>query len=260
MSTDPREALGIARRAARAGARTASEYWQRSTLDQRFKPDGSRVTEADLATEATVRSVLSELAPGEAVIAEESGGADSPAHRWIVDPIDGTENFSRGNPVWAVLVARQVGGRVDVAVIDAPSLHQTWWACSGGGAFSATRGRLRVSERQTTEGGTFCYGGLHECPSSTARQRVEELAGRFRCAWGWGNFWGAVQVAEGAAEASLSYGTEIWDVAATSLLVAEAGGRWTDVDGHLSLTSGSFVSSNGHLHDVVIAELAGTAA
>jgi histidinol-phosphatase len=253
------ELLHAAALAADAGARSALDHFGRHELRQWFKDDGSRVTQADLAVEDAIRGALTRLIPGVPTLGEETGGNDTSGDRWIIDPIDGTENFSRGNPVWATLIAFESAGAITVATISAPALGHRWTAVRGAGAF-ADGHPIQVSERTDRGDATFCYGGLHECPTEQAIHRVLAAVRAFRCAWGWGNFWGHVQVAQGSAEAALSYGVELWDVAAPSLLVKEAGGRWTDAQGALDLLTGSLLTSNGHLHEVLISDLAEDAA
>lgn len=260
-----RTALAAAIEAAAAGADVAMSHFEQHDLHRWIKPDGSLVTAADVAAESAVRAVLDRLAPDDHVLGEEHGGTTPRGRRWIVDPIDGTENFSRGNPVWATLVARETNGQVDVAVIDAPALDRRWWAARGSGAFAGRprgmpprEGRsLRVSEKASRGEATFGYGGLHECPTEQVAQRLITTARQFRCAWGWGNFWGHVLVAEGVVDAALSFGESIWDIAAPALLVTEAGGRWSDVDGLVSLEAESFLTTNGLLHDSLVDDLAG---
>lgn len=257
---DHSDLLGIARRVADAGALKALQLFDAGVVRTWHKADRSCVTEADLASEAAILSTLDELAPGQAVISEESGGDARGSARWIVDPIDGTENYSRRHPVWATLVAREVDGEVVVAVAVAPALGQRWWARRGHGAFTEGRNgvqRLAVSVCRDRELATFDCGGLHDCPTPRHREAVLATAARFRCAWGWGNFWGHIQVAEGAAEAALSYGARIWDVAVPALLVSEAGGRWTDTEGVQSLNNGTLLTSNGNFHGELVRELSG---
>lgn len=275
LATVGDETLRVALAAAQAGAdeamrsfcpgRMARHHTQRQ-LERWTKPDGSLVTSADVAAERSVRSALERLAPSDPLLGEESGGASEADSVWIVDPIDGTENFSRGNPVWATLLAHQTDGDFDLAVIDAPALDRRWWAVRGGGAFGQ-HGRdpslddarpLRVSPTTDRGDATFAYGGLHECPSERALGRLLATAAGFRCAWGWGNFWGHVLVAEGVVDAALAYEESLWDIAAPALLVEEAGGRWSDVDGETSPAIHSLLTSNGPLHDGLVADLAGT--
>lgn len=253
--------LDVARRAAEAGAEVAMSFARKprngalapsgseaGSLRRWTKPDGSLVTEADLAAERAVIETLHHLAPGEPVLAEESGGADTLENTWIVDPIDGTENFNRRIPVWATLVAwhGSASEGVTAAAVNAPALGRQWWAELGGGAFGPG-GRIHVSDVRDPSSGCICVGGLHEY-APDLWERVADAAAEFHTAWGWGNFWGHMLVAEGSVEAALSSGTQVWDVAAASLIVTEAGGRWTDLRGVPDLRSGSFLSGNAELH------------
>ncbi len=243
----------IARRAAAAGAEVAASYFRGSSLSRWNKADGSLVTRADLEAEKAILSTLRELAPDEPVLAEESGGDTALRNTWVVDPVDGTENFSRGHPVWATLVAWHGSNGVDAAAIDAPALGRRWWAGRGLGAFN-DEGRLSTSSIRERAAAGFAFGGIHEYPPRVW-PALTGLAAGFRTAWGWGNFWGHVLVAEGVVDAALSYGTSPWDVAAPSLLVTEAGGAWSDVVGERDLMAGSLLTTNTLLHEGMVTDL-----
>ncbi|MFJ4504446.1 inositol monophosphatase family protein [Streptomyces sp. NPDC088864] len=243
----------IARAAAAAGAAAAAEYLHRPAIARWDKLDGSIVTEADLAAEQAVLAVLHRFAPGEAVLSEESGGATELTEVWIVDPIDGTENFSRRHPVWGTLVAWHDRDAVAAAAIDAPGLDRRWWAAAGRGAHGVS-GRLQTSAVRERRLAGFAFGGAHEYPVPAWEALTDVMRG-FRTAWGWGNFWGHMMVAEGSVDAALSYGTSPWDVAAPALIVAEAGGAWTDMSGARDLRSGSLLTTNKTLHNELTADL-----
>lgn len=245
------ELLALALALADAADAAAMRHFQDNRLDMWAKSDGSRVTAADIACESAILAELRAHEPDAAVLSEEAGGSPEPGKRWIVDPIDGTENFSRGNPVWGTLIAREIDGAPAVAVISAPALGRRWWAVRGEGAFTADGRRLRVSPIRSLDQATFCYGGLHECPTPADRAAVVAAAERFRCAWGWGNYWAHVQVAEGSAELALSFGVRLWDIAAPALLVAEAGGTHSDAYDGCALTGDSLLTGNGHFADVL---------
>ncbi|MFI6149099.1 inositol monophosphatase family protein [Streptomyces sp. NPDC051109] len=240
------ERLHLAREVARRASATALAYFSRPQVRHWAKDDGSLVTEADLATEEHVRRLLAELAPGEEVMGEEYGGTASDSGHWIVDPVDGTENFRRGVPVWGVLVAWRSGGRVTDAAVCAPALGRSWSASRGRGAHDGEGRRLRVSAVARRSEASFCYGGAHEyTPEGMAA--LGAFASGFRTAWGIGNFYAHMLVAEGAADGALSVGTSVWDVAAPSLIVEEAGGSWCDLEGGHDLMSGALLTSNGHI-------------
>ena len=177
------------------------------------KPDLTPVSEADRAVEAALRSRLARERPGEPVLGEEEGGEDTSG--WILDPIDGTRNYTRGIPVWATLIA--YGWRV--AVVSAPALGRRWWAESGAGAF-ANGNPMRVSAIDRIDDATLLYG-LERPPPARAYD-----------AWhlrGFGDFWAHMLVAEGAAEAAVdASGLAIWDWAPMKIIVEEAGGRYEE--------------------------------
>ena len=185
------------------------------------KPDLTPVSEADRAVETALRERIERERSGEAVLGEEEGGNDRSG--WILDPIDGTRNYTRGIPVWATLIA--FADRV--AVVSAPALGRRWWAVRGGGAFAAGL-PIRVSAIDRIEDATLLFALDRPVPE------------RAWDAWhlrGLGDFWAHMLVAEGAAEVAVDApGLAIWDTAAVAVIVEEAGGRFNE-----------HVSSNGLL-------------
>ncbi|GAB3939251.1 histidinol-phosphatase [Kribbella albertanoniae] len=252
------ERVRIARTIATAAAGTAASWQHRAGLKSRSKADGSVVTDADLATEEHVRKLLAEYCPGEHVVGEEFGGrSQDSADCWIVDPIDGTENFRRGSPFWGVLLAWQSTGAVAAAAVVAPAMGRNWWAGRGEGAFTDGDRRLEVSTIAELNESAFCFGGAHEY-GHVEVQRLAAFAAGCRTAWGIGNFAGHLQVAEGISDGALSVDASIWDLAAPALIVAEAGGRWSDVAGKSDLHTGSLLSANPSIHPALLAGI-GTA-
>src|SRR5690606_10819059 len=100
------------------------------------KPDSSLVSDADTAVEESVRRALGRARTRDAIQGEELGSAGWGPRRWVVDPIDGTNNFVRGVPVWATLVALMVEDEPVVGVVSAPALGRRWWAAVGDGAYA----------------------------------------------------------------------------------------------------------------------------
>jgi histidinol-phosphatase len=198
------------------------------------KPDLTPVTDADRAIEQALRAAVTER--GEGFFGEEDGGAPDGV-RWIVDPIDGTKNFVRGIPVWATLIALARGGERAVGVVSAPALGRRWWAARGEGAF-CNGAPIRVS----------AVSQLADAAVSAALARdlasIEDVVWHAR---GLGDFWQHMLVAEGALDAAVDYPLNVWDSAALVPIVEEAGGR-TGV-----ATGGQFVSSNGLLHEALLA-------
>ena len=181
-------------------------------LQVETKPDLTPVSEADRLVESTLRARIEQERPGEAVLGEEEGGD---ASGWIIDPIDGTRNYTRGIPVWATLIAFEDR----VAVVSAPALGRRWWAARGRGAF-ANGQRIQVSAIDRLENATLLYALDRPVPE------------RAWDAWhlrGFGDFWAHMLVAEGAAEVAVdAVGLKVWDTAPLGVILEEAGGRFDD--------------------------------
>jgi len=209
------------------------------------KPDLTPVTEADRAVEEALRERLAQERPDDGILGEEHGelGGDG-NRRWIVDPIDGTRNYSRGVPVWATLIALEQDGQVRLGVVSAPALGHRWWAERGAGAF-ADGEPIHVSAVGRVEDAVLCFALEQELPP---------LAHRCWHPRAYGDFWAHMLVAEGAVDGAIdAVGVSVWDLAAVQPIVEEAGGQFSDRDGVPRIDGGSAVSSNGLLHDALLA-------
>ncbi len=234
------------------------------------KPDRTPVTDADTATEDALREVLASRRPGDDVLGEERGGGSTGGRAWLLDPIDGTKNFSRGLPVWATLIALTVDARPMVGVVSAPALGRRWWASVGAGAFcsavsaggtgaagseDAAVRRLAVSEVSELSDAYLSTTELRTWDEQQALPNYLELASRCWVTRALGDFWQHVLVAEGAVDLAVDGEANAWDLAAVQVIVTEAGGRFTDLDGVEGYDGGSGLSSNGPLHDTALALL-----
>jgi len=246
--------LALAQRLADAADAITLARFRAQDLSITDKPDLTPVSDADLAVEKAIRELLAQERPDDAVLGEEHGLTGSGPRQWVVDPVDGTKNFVRGAPVWASLIALLVDGRVDVGVVSAPALGRRWWASRGEGAFLNGE-RISVSSVATLRDAFLSYSSL----SGWAEQgrldgvlKLSEIAWRTRA---FGDFWSHVLVAEGAVDASFEPEVSLWDLAPLQVIVEEAGGRFTSLDGEARPDGGSVVCSNGLLHDEVLARL-----
>ena len=214
------------------------------------KPDLTPVTDADQAVERAIRERLERERPGEGVLGEEEGDTSTADLRWIVDPIDGTKNFSRGIPVWATLIALERDGVVVCGVASAPALGRRWWAARGEGAYRDGE-RIHVSQIDAIEQATISFSrtGLDD-------PRTIDLALRAWHAQPFSDFWAHLLVAEGAVEVAVEHEMNPWDNAVLQVVVEEAGGRFTDLAGNGRYDGGSAISTNGVLHDAVVAQFA----
>ncbi|HEU5300951.1 MAG TPA: histidinol-phosphatase [Acidimicrobiia bacterium] len=221
------------------------------------KPDLTPVSEADRTVEEMIRDRLAAERPDDAILGEELGTSGTAERRWIVDPIDGTKSYVRGVPVWATLLALEVAGEPVVGVVSAPALGRRWWGARGGGAF-ADGDPIHVSEIHAVGDAQVCFDNVRDWEPEGLDARVLELT---RSAWrsrAYGDFWGHMLVAEGAAEIMIEPELAYWDVAALRPIIEEAGGRCSSRAGGPPVGPGGCVTTNAHLHDEVLALLAKT--
>ena len=255
--TDLSEALGVARQVAELGGRIAMSHFGRQP-ESKKKDDGSWVTEADWAVEAQIRLRLSRAFPDHNLLGEEEGltaagggPAVEGAPTWVIDPIDGTNNYMRKIPVWATLVALQIDGENVLGVCHAPALGETYDAARGFGArMNGTD--IRVSEISEMAEATFLHGGPERFATLGIEDHYLALAAASWRTRGFADFWGHMLVARGAAEIMIEPELSVWDVAALEPIVTEAGGRLTNLDGKRWKHLDSCVTTNGKLHDAAL--------
>ena len=220
------------------------------------KADGSFVTAADRAVESAIRERLAATDADHPILGEEEGGVlDADVPTWVIDPIDATNNFMRAVPVYATLVALVVGGTPVVGVASAPAMGERWDAAAGLGC-RRNGVSVKVSDIAELAQAQVLHGGLDWWRSSP--QEWERLGRLTDAAWrtrGFGDFWMHLLVAGGMAEAAIERDLKPWDVAAVQCIVTEAGGRMTSYDGGDPLAAGEAVSTNGRVHDEVLALL-----
>ena len=227
------------------------------------KPDLSPVTDADRATERLLRAGLAQHRPADGVVGEEFPDTGSARRRWVLDPIDGTNNFVRGVPVWATLIGLLDGDDAVLGVVSAPALGRRWWAERGHGAWSSALGgaprRLWVSTARELGAASLAYSELTEWERAGRLGPFLELCRRVWRTRGFGDFWSYVLVAEGAVDLAAEPDLALWDMAALAPIVVEAGGAFTGLDGRPGPGHGSAVASNGLLHDAFLAALGASA-
>jgi histidinol-phosphatase len=234
----------------------ALRHFRRAGLHVEDKEDGSPVSEADRAIEAMARELVKKRSPGLGVYGEEED--ETPARhgaRLIIDPIDGTRNFVRGIPVFASLLAIEEEGELTAGMVSAPALRMRWYAGRGMGAFLGPR-RLHVSSIAEIKKAHLFHGDLAGHAEGAVPPAVTLLLSRVERTRGFGDFYQHMLVAEGAGEIALDPKMKPWDVAAVKIIVEEAGGRSTAFSGEDTIDAPTLLSTNGHLHDAVVAALA----
>lgn len=260
MASDLELALDLADRADAIALR----WWSAGGVAWTVKPDGSPVTGADVAVEEAVVQSVRDACPEDGFVGEEVGervGVGATGRRWIVDGIDGTNFFAAGLPTWGTLIALEVDGEVTVGVLSSPAQGRRWWACRGLGAFtgpssgSSTGTRIRVSTNRELRSDRVCTLPAPDALPTERRRVVEGLTGAVPASRPWHH---AVHVAEGTVDVSIWFCGDVWDHAAPSILVEEAGGRFSDRWGRRRLDTRTAIYSNGENHDEVLAAFSGS--
>jgi histidinol-phosphatase len=234
----------------------------RRDLEISTKPDRTLVTQADTSIERLIRARISAAYPDHGLVGEEFGVQAGDARvRWYIDPIDGTHNFVRGVPLFGMLLGVEEHGKLQAGIISAPALGERWYAWRGGGAWAvrAASGdeprRLRVSTVAAVEDAQLLYGSARDIRASGRAPGFEAVLDAVWRERGFGDFWGYALVAEGAAEGMVEVDLSPWDAAAPAVVVEEAGGRWSDLEGDRRIDTRTFLVSNGVLHEELLRRL-----
>jgi histidinol-phosphatase len=244
--------------AALAAAAAAAEIIRNSyrrNIEVRFKADRSPVTEADVAAEAAIRRVLQGQFPDDGFYGEESAAERLDAEcLWLVDPIDGTKSFVREYPMFSTQIALRRRGRLELGVSSAPVYGEVAWAERGQGAWLDGT-RLAVSRIGRFEEATISTGNLKTLAAGPRWAALGRMVTRLDRIRGFGDFLHYHLLAAGKIEAVVESNIHILDIGALAVIVEEAGGRVTDLEGApLSLASTSILASNGLLHEPILEE------
>ena len=240
------------------------------------KPDLTPVTDADQEIERELRKILEKQRPADGVTGEEFGKSPIATNRrWIIDPIDGTKNYVRGVPVWATLIALMEGDEVVIGVVSAPALFRRWFSQKDGGAYlqvgggSAQLGGGSAQMQSVRKLNVSGISKLADASLSISTFATPNVLGR-NDGWGdkqkgllaladqlwrvrgYGDFWSHLLVAEGAIDIAAEPSLALWDMAPLSLIVKEAGGRFSDFMGVDGPNGANAVTTNGLLHEEVL--------
>lgn len=222
-----------------------------SGVSATLKSDGSPVTEADRAVERLLREALSQARPGDAFLGEELGRLGESDRVWILDPIDGTGFFSRGDPNWRIHIALEARGVTEVALVTSPALRCCWWATRGGGAFESSWPREESKTRRLKVSRTSALAdAVLDAVDDESRARLPPRGARAPA-----SPLPLVQLVRGKIDAFLAERYHTWDHAPWVLLVEEAGGRFTDRMGGRASDQGGGLYSNAILHSQLLASL-----
>jgi histidinol-phosphatase len=240
--------------------RIALRYFRAQELKVGRKTDGTAITQADREVEEMARAKLAASGLPLDVLGEEMGGTGpkepnrSSRPRLIIDPIDGTEEFSRGIPTFGTLMGIEKDGEIVAGFVSAPGLHSRWWAYRGQGAYRDGK-RIHVSNVGKLRDSLVFTTGTGPSKNAQDQERIRRLLDASRNSRSFGGFWQHMLVAEGAIEAALDWTSKPWDLAPLILIVEEAGGRSTALSGKRTIYEGSLLSTNGKVHDEALALL-----
>ena len=251
----PSKELHAALEAAQAAGSIIRSLY-RKNLQVTTKADATPVTQADVRAEEVIRATLGKHFPGYGFFGEETGqhamGAESV---WLVDPIDGTKSFVRECPFFSTQIALMRAGRFVLGVSSAPAYEELAWAEEGGGAW-LNGDRIRVSAIAELGDAIVSSGNLKTLARSPQWQHYGRLIGKVNRIRGYGDFVHYHLLARGSLEVVIESDVNILDIAALTVVVREAGGRFTDLQGgDVDLSTTSVLATNGHLHAKVLEAL-----
>ncbi|MDK8243506.1 histidinol-phosphatase [Corynebacterium sp. UMB10321] len=246
--------LALALELADAADAITLDRFEASDLKVKSKPDMTPVSDADVAVEEVLRERLAEARPGDSIVGEEFGGETVfEGRQWVIDPIDGTKNFVRGVPVWATLISLLVDGQPVLGVVSAPALARRWYAAKGSGAWrtfnKGSLKRLEVSHVGELADASLAMSSLEGWKARGLQENFIALTERTWRLRGYGDFFGYCLVAEGAVDIAAEPEVSVWDLAALSVLVTEAGGTFSSLNGEPGPHGGDAIATNGLLHD-----------
>ncbi|MBF0430382.1 MAG: histidinol-phosphatase [Fibrobacteria bacterium] len=245
------EELTLAKYMATEASKLIMPYFQ-SDIQVEYKIDETPVTVADKKAEELIRGIIEKETPDYGIIGEEFGEqAGSKSFQWVIDPIDGTKAFIHGVPLFGTLIALLKDKKPVLGLIQLPALNHCMCALKGGGC-SVDSVDCRVSSERRISGALLLDGSATTMETRGYGEAWKLLRKQARLHRGWGDCYGYFLVASGRAEAMVDPIVSIWDIAPMSIILFEAGGRFSDFNGEDSLLTGNAIASNGLLHEVIV--------
>ena len=249
MSADLSFALDVCKRS----GEVALKYFK-TGVKVTMKPDNTPVTLADQDCEKLIREAISSRFPDDAMLGEEEGESShskQAQRKWIIDPIDGTYNFARGTPLFSVLLALEEKGEIKIGVVHNPATADFYYAEKGAGAYRNGQS-INVSQIERVEDSLFLFGGPNRFLQAGLWDGFTRLIEKSYRQRGIGDYLNFAYVFEGRGEAALEVGLYPWDLAPMKIIVEEAGGKFSDLDGNPSVYTGNCIVSNGKVHDAYL--------
>ncbi len=242
--------LSAALNAAKQASKIINSFYKKD-FDVELKKDGTPVTQADKLAEKKIFSVLKKSFPNYGFFGEESGESGSMDCRWIVDPLDGTKNFSRKIPFFGSLIALEKHGEIAAGVLSMPVFNEFMYAEKGKGAFLNGK-RIHVSKVSDLGKSMLTFGGLQYFKKYGTFGKLQKLIDKSMFVRSFGDILGYNYISRGRADVLVEAEVSPWDIAAAKIVVEEAGGKFSDFSGKDSIYSGNCIASNGILHENVL--------
>ena len=262
-----KERLELALDVAREAGQIAMRYFQSDVLVVERKTDDSPVTRADREGEGLMRARLEAACPDDAIVGEELGSKEGTSgFTWYLDPIDGTHSFVHGVPLFGVMIGLEQANTAVAGVLVFPALRElaygtadgSWWGANVGPPGEPYEARpARVSATQSVQGASFATTGLESFQEADIVPALGRIAQSGADARSWSDCYGHYLVATGRVDAMIDPAMSVWDCAPLQPIIEGAGGRFTDLGGVATIHGGSAISTNGLLHDDVLALVAG---
>ncbi|HSU59796.1 MAG TPA: inositol monophosphatase [Bryobacteraceae bacterium] len=228
----------VAKLIAQEAGALALDY-QRRGVTTEVKADASPVTAADRACEKLIVDLIAKEFPEDGVLGEE--GADREVRngrKWIIDPIDGTKDFVRGIPLWAVLIGLEENGQIVAGAAHSPRQGLLLWAGKGQGAW-ANGSRIRVSDRSDPANAVLAFNGFNKIGVERLAPRLLPWVSRFWAVRSLGGSVDAMLLAQGQADVWIEPNASPWDLAPLKILIEEAGGKFRGFQGEDSIYAGN---------------------
>lgn len=252
MNTSPH--LLVALQAVKESEEVILKYLDKGMRTE-LKEDQSPVTIADREAEETIKEVILDQFPDHTFYGEEGEKINLDNHKgytWIIDPIDGTKSYLRHSPLFATQLALLHDGQFIIGVSNAPLLKELVYAEKGRGCFLNDQ-LVTVSEISTVNDSYMSFGSLKYFTKHNNIQQLLKLAEEVHWARGIGDFWSYHLLAQGKLDVMIEADTKLWDIAAMKVIVEEAGGKVSQLDGSdVDHTATTFLATNRHLHEAII--------
>jgi len=251
MTTDrvaAHELLPFAKQVVAAAGELTQRFFRSSDLEITAKSDGTPVTQADQGAERLIRDAIAAEFPDDAIMGEEYGETQASSGRqWVIDPIDGTKSFTAGVPLYSNLLAVIDDGVPVLGIINLPAVGEMLAAVAGHGA-TCNDEPCHVSDKSELQGAYVMTSSVRYW-STEYQQQVLDQGIILRT---WGDAYGYAMVATGRAEAMIDPRANVWDVAPIGVILSEAGGAFTDLQGNDQVTAGNGIGTNGTLHQTFL--------